>query len=421
MIKNNIPKSLSRLCQEKILKSPSIYKILKTNKYIISEYAWDRNLELLYNATGKFDPDSNNEITPIFMEKNWKKKNYSINNINIYNTDSDSSDGSEDSDGSDDSYYSNDDSDDEYVDYNGNNGNNNDIINRNTTIWFDDWVYISSCININNNIEFFKVYHIYINWNKLVKIQTIYPTTIYEIKSIIQGYNLWDYIIKYQRVSPEQLIEYAFYINWDLATKYQKITEEIIINKYQFINWENIILYQKHLPITFLANYRNYINWDFFFKSRKLTNYDIKFALDNHIYFNYQLKDLASIISKYQLDNIDNELIYKYANVFNWDYLSIKANFDIDLIRKYKNFINWNIFCSHNHLEKPFLIEFKHYINWLIVFSYHPHIDFDFIKEYKCMADQNLLNIIEYEYGDIEYLPFKVRETIIPCYLSRKL
>ena len=372
------PKSLQRLCQEKILTTPHIYELIKYGFGIIPRSSWDKDLELLYISCGKLDADNPNEITP---------REAILEN---YNFDSSSSD---EYDSPDDNEFGE---------------------NHTNELWFNDWSYISSSININKNVPFFQVYHIYIDWDDVVENQIIYPETIYKIYSIINGYDLWDKIIKYQKIVPEQLIEYSNHIDWTLASRCQCINKYIITHKHTLLNWTNIVMYQHHLPTEFLWKYNHYINWNLYIKYKQLDYQDIIFLIENRENIIYPI---GYSISRFHLNILNEEIIDRYHDIFDWEYISTKTDLSLDFITKYKNKINWKILAMYNNLPMYYLLALKTYVNWLLTFTYHPELTKTFIRDNKYLADQDLLNIIEYEYGNIEDFSYDIRHCILLSYL----
>ena len=87
VFKNRKLKSLQRLCQEKILKTPQLYNLIKWGSDILPRSSWDKYLELLYTTCGKLDVDNNNEITPVDTVINIDDNSNYLNNNDYYNSD----------------------------------------------------------------------------------------------------------------------------------------------------------------------------------------------------------------------------------------------------------------------------------------------------------------------------------------------
>ena len=101
-----------------------------------------------------------------------------------------------------------------------------------------------------------------------------------------------------------------------------------------------------------------------------------------------------------ELDTYNEDFMRKYADCFQWHFLSIGSKLSERFIREMADYVDWTNICTWKRLTEEFIREFQDRVNWHMVSRYQK-LSWKFIKEFQDKINFNMLTINEHIQGDI--------------------
>lgn len=161
--------------------------------------------------------------------------------------------------------------------------------------------------------------------------------------------------------------------------------EEFEYFKYKYSLNEPHFLYRLHdIDEELLRKEPDAFDWKF------LSIYQSKFSEDFLTDF-YKRLDMIYISGKQKLSE---EFIEFHMDILNMEKVSFFQELSIDFIKKYKDKISWDELSMHRFLTDDQIKEFKDELNWKYVCT-RQHLSESLIEEVKNYVDWNLISIFQ--------------------------
>lgn len=161
--------------------------------------------------------------------------------------------------------------------------------------------------------------------------------------------------------------------------------EEFEYFKYKYSLNEPHFLYRLHdIDEELLRKEPDLFDWNY------LSIYQSKFSEDFLVEFHDRL-DMTHISGDQKLSE---EFIESHMDILNMEKVSFFQELSIDFIKKYKDKISWDELSMHRFLTDDQIKEFKDELNWKYVCT-RQHLSESLIEEVKNYVDWNLISIFQ--------------------------
>ena len=155
--------------------------------------------------------------------------------------------------------------------------------------------------------------------------------------------------------------------------------------KYKYSLNEPHFLYRLHdIDEELLRKEPDLFDWNY------LSIYQSKFSEDFLVEFHDRL-DMTHISGDQKLSE---EFIESHMDILNMEKVSFFQELSIDFIKKYKDKISWDELSMHRFLTDDQIKEFKDELNWKYVCT-RQHLSESLIEEVKNYVDWNLISIFQ--------------------------